>query len=194
MVKSDPIRTYLSLMDAQADSFFSALPSLSHAALWGRPAGGAWSHGENLSHIAVVHRFFRRFNRALWPLASLVARARRPGPSEATIDDVYARPDFPHAVGRFWPPAYSIRRPVPLDRLRGAISAEHRMVRAFYEARDPGLLGRARLYFPAIGWVSYIQSLRIAVFHDAHHFAEIRRVLASTSGSAGPDERGGDRA
>jgi hypothetical protein len=176
---SDPIQAYLALMDAQAASFFSTLPSIAGDVLWRRPLQDGWSPGENLSHVAVVQHFFRHLNSVLWPIASLPARARPGRRIETAIDDVYARPDFPHATGRFWPPEYSPRRPASLDTLFRAISVEHQLVRAFYEKRNPALLGRALLYFPAIGWINYIQPLRIAVFHDAHHFDEIRRALSA---------------
>jgi hypothetical protein len=53
------------------------------------------------------------------------------------------------------------------------------MVRGFYEERGLALLRQALLYIPAIGWINYIQSLRISVFHDAHHFAEIRKAISA---------------
>jgi hypothetical protein len=168
-------------MDAQAASFFSTLPASIEEILWIRPLPGEWSPGENLSHVAVVHRFFRRFHRLIWPFASGVGRLRGRRPIECDIDDVYARPDFPHAIGRIWPPDHSPTRLVPLAGLAAALRREHQNVRAFCEAREPELLGRAMFYVPAIGWINFVQSLRVAVFHDAHHFEEIRRAFSSAA-------------
>jgi hypothetical protein len=38
------------------------------------------------------------------------------------------------------------------------------------------------IYYPAIGWTSYFQSLRIAIYHDAHHFKEIERAISPVEG------------
>ena len=83
---------------------------------------------------------------------------------QAIIDDVYARPTFPHAIGRLWPPRHSYRRPVSLLRLTGEIREEHRLVRAFYRTMDEQILGHAPLYYPSIGWINTTQSLRIALW------------------------------
>jgi DinB superfamily len=171
-------------MNAQSAFLFSTLSSISEEILWGRSPQDEWSPGENLSHVAVVHRFFRRLNRFLWPIASLIGRSRTDRQFETAIDDVYTRPAFPHFIGRLWPPEYSPRRPVSLNSLCRAISIEHQLVRDFYQKREPLNLGRALLYIPAIGWINYIQSLQIAVFHDAHHFDEIRKVVSAVEGSS----------
>jgi hypothetical protein len=62
--------------------------------------------------------------------------------------------------------------------LREELLQEHLAVRRFYSAHRPILLSQAVLYLPFIGWASYIQSLRIAVFHDDHHLSEVRATLA----------------
>ena len=177
----DPIKSYLALMEAQATPVFSALPAIGDHLLWVRPSQDEWSPGEHLSHIAVVHRFFRRVSWLLWPIASLFARARTGRAFETTIDDIYARPGFPHAIGRLWPPEYSPRRPASAELLMTTILREHRLVRGLYEARHPTVLAQAPLYFPSLGWINYIQSLRIAVFHDAHHFEQAQSALSAAT-------------
>ena len=154
---------------------------MDHLSLWARPAPQEWSPGEHLSHVAAVHHFFRRVNALLWP-NSRMARRRVHHLYQAIIDDVYARPAFPHAIGRLWPPRRSYRRPVSLLRLTGEIREEHRLVRAFYRTMDEQILGHAPLYYPSIGWINTTQSLRIALFHDAQHFAAIREALAPGGG------------
>jgi len=55
-------------------------------------------------------------------------------------------------------------------------------VRAFYRTMDEQILGHAPLYYPSIGWINTNQSVRIALFHDAQHFAAIREALAPGGG------------
>jgi hypothetical protein len=179
---SSPVGTYLLQLDQQLAAALQDLTAVDDLSLWARPAPQEWSPAEHLSHVAAVHHFFRRVNQLLWPISSQMARRRVHHPYQAIIDDVYARPTFPHAIGRLWPPRHSYRRPVSLPRLTGEIREEHRLLRAFYRTKDEKILGHAPLYYPSIGWINFTQSLRIAVFHDAHHFAAIREALAPGGG------------
>jgi hypothetical protein len=176
--------SYLDLLDQQLAEALKDLGAADDASLWAGPAAKEWSPGEHLSHAAAVHRFFRRVNRAVWPLSSLIARRRTHTPYPSTIDDVYARPGFPHAIGRLWPPRYSRRLRAARQLLTGEILEEHRLLRAFYRTKGETALGRAPLFYPSIGWISFTQSLRIAVYHDAHHFAEIKKALAAGTGES----------
>jgi hypothetical protein len=173
-----PVNSYLQLMDSQREAALRELAALEDELLWVRPSPKEWSPGEHLSHTAVVHRFFRTLHQLLWPFASLVAKRGLHQPFHATIDDVYARPQFPHAIGRLWPPTFSPRRPASLEQLTMEIRKEHTLLRLFYTTKDEKVLGHAPLYYPSMGWINYTQSLRVAVFHDAHHFAEIREALS----------------
>ena len=104
-----------------------------------------------------------------------VRRRRR---YQAGIDDVYARPTFPLNAGGLWPPRYTPERPAALAVLDQMAAAEHGRVRRFYTGKDEAVLGNTPLYDPAIGWLNLIQALRVGVYHDTHHFAAIRRILA----------------
>jgi len=177
-----PVQSYLLQLDHQLEAALQGLVTVDDLTLWARRAPKEWSPGEHLSHVAAVHHSFRRLNQLLWPISSRIARRRLHYPYPTTIDDVYARPTFPHAIGRLWPPRHSYRRPVSLLRLTGKIRQEHRLLHDFYRTKDEQVLGHACLYYPSIGWINFTQSLRIALFHDAHHFAAIREALASGGG------------
>jgi hypothetical protein len=64
---------------------------------------------------------------------------------------------------------------------------EYQLVHSFYQGKDEAILGHALLYYPSLGWINFTQSLRIAIFHDAHPFAEIGKALASTPSRNLPD-------
>ena len=179
---SFPVEAYLLQLDQQLAAALQDLTAVDDLSLWARPAPQEWSPGEHLSHVAAVHHFFRQLNQLLWPISSLIGRQRFRHPYQTIIDDVYARPAFPHAIGRLWPPRHSYRRPVSLLRLTEEIREEHRLLHGFYRTKDEQVLGHALLYYPSIGWINFTQSLRIALFHDAHHFAAIRQALASGGG------------
>src|SRR3989304_726637 len=172
-------RSYLQLMDRQLEAALTLLSAVDAVSLWARPSIEEWSPAEPLSHATAVPRFFRRLNQVLWPISSLIARQRLHSPFRPTIDDIYARPGFPHAIGRIWPPSYSYRRPTSLQQLSEEIRKEHGLLHNFYGTKDEEVLGHAPLYYPSTGRVNYTQSLRIAIFHDAHHFAEIKNAVSS---------------
>ncbi len=97
---SSPVESYLLQLDQQLAAALQDLTAVDDLSLWARPAPQEWSPGEHLSHVAAVHHFFRRVNQLLWPISSRMARRRLHHPYQAIIDDVYARPAFPHAIGR----------------------------------------------------------------------------------------------
>jgi len=183
-----PVDSYLQLMDWQREAALRELAALEDELLWVRPSLKEWSPGEHLSHTVIVHGFFRTLHQLLWPFASFVAKRRLHQPFHATIDDVYARPGFPHAIGRLWPPTYSPRRPASFEQLAMEIRKEHSLLRLFYTTKDGEVLCRAPLYYPSMGWINYTQSLRVALFHDAHHFAEIRGALSLVNPGRPPSE------
>ena len=127
-----PVESYLLQLDQQLPAALRDLAAVDDLSLWARPAPKEWSPGEHFSHVAAVHHFFRRVNQLLWPISSRMARLGLHHPYQAIIDDVCARPAFPHAIGRLWHPRHSYRRPVSLLRLTGEIGEEHRLLRAFY--------------------------------------------------------------
>jgi len=65
---------------------------------------------------------------------------------------------------------------------RGRSARSTGFLRAFYRTKDEQILGHSPVYYPSIGWINFTQSLRIALFHDAHHFAAIREALAPGGG------------
>jgi hypothetical protein len=181
-VNADHVASYLDLMDGQLTKLLGALaPNESH--LWVRPSPNEWSPGEHLDHATSVQRFFTSLHIALWPLSSLLAHVRSSRPYNPDIDDVYARPGFPLSAGLLWPPRHHSARTSSLPRLSHDLRQEHKRARSFYSSKPDEILGRALLFFPSIGWINYVQSLRIAIYHDAHHFVAITKILTHPTGS-----------
>ncbi len=176
------VEAYLGLMDAQRRTIFARLAGLDEARLWHHPGPKEWSIGENMDHARVLTQSFRRLLRVSWPVLAPVGWLRRYRPYETEIDDVYERPGFPLNVGWLWPPRYKSERPVPLSTLEQHLEAEHRRVRNFFAGKDEPVLGNIKLYDPAIGWLNFVQMLRVVVYHDAHHFRTIERLLGAETG------------
>lgn len=168
----------LALLDAQREAIFTELAAVDSPRLWQRPGPKEWCIGENLAHATAVLQSFRRMYQTSYALLAPVGHLRRGRPYQTEIDDVYARPSFPLNSGWMWPPKYTPERPATLAILHEMAAAEHGRVRKFYTGKDVAVLGNTPLYDPAIGRLNLIQALRVCVYHDAHHFATIRRLLA----------------
>jgi len=179
MDNSSVIQPYLSLMDEQRREIFALLESVDPTLIWQRPAPKNWSLGENLDHSWRALRSFRHLFMGAWILLSPIGRLRQDRSYPTEIDDVYARPGFPLNVGWMWSPKHTPSRPVALSVLRQEMEAEHKQVRQFIESKSEAVLGNTPLYDPAIGWTNFIQGLRVGIYHDAHHFANIERILES---------------
>lgn len=184
METTGSVSKFLAQMDAQRETIFAELRAVNGLELWRRPAAGQWCIGENLAHATAVLQSFRRLIQASYTVLAPVGYLGRRRPYQAEIDDVYARPGFPLKSGWLWPPRFTPEHPAPLAALYELAVAEHGRVRRFYTARDEKILGNTPLYDPAIGWLNLIQALRVGVYHDAHHFATIRRFLVAS----GPGE------
>jgi hypothetical protein len=51
----------------------------------------------------------------------------------------------------------------------------HAKIRAFYEGKDPDVLGNLYLYDPVFGWCNLIITLRIGIYHDQLHYEDATR-------------------
>jgi hypothetical protein len=101
-------------------------------------------------------------------------------PYETTIDDVYTRPGFPHAIGRLWPPKYSSQYPASLALLTAEIHEEHRLTQVFYESKIKS--PRQRLSLLSCNRLGQLHPIpQDCVFHDAHHFTKVKEALSATA-------------
>jgi hypothetical protein len=180
METTGAVSKFLAQMDAQCETIFAELGAVDGPELWRRPAAGEWCIGENLTHATAVLQSFRRLLQAAYAVLAPIGYLGRRRPYQVEIDDVYARPGFPLNSGWLWSPRFTPEHPATLAALYELAAAEHGRVRRFYTARDAYVLGNTPLYDPAIGWLNLVQALRVGVYHDAHHFATIRRLLAGS--------------
>ena len=163
-------------MDSQLKDVLPALES-TESRLWERRSPGEWSAGEQLDHMISIHAFFTTLYRVFWLPSSCLARLRPSRPCSYEIDDIYKRPGFPLGAGSLWAPSRHSALKSPLELLVDDLRERYRHLRRFYSSKPEGILGRAPLFYPYVGWISYIQSLRIGIHHDAHHFASIMASL-----------------
>ena len=179
MSEQGKVAAYLDLLDAQHREVFALLGGVPPEKIWQRPLPGEWSIGEILDHTRILNRSFRRLFQVVWLLLWPLGHLRRERPYQTDIDDVYARPDFPMSVGWLWTPKHTPTNPVPLEQLYRETAVEHQKIRAWYEARDEALLGHINLYDPPIGWLNMVQALRVAAYHDALHFRDVKEMVRS---------------
>ena len=177
MGSSGRVGKFLDLYDTQLEQLIAMLAELPESRLWERPAPKKWCIGEVIDHTRKLNRFLRRLIVVGTPILMPLGRMRRHRPFEADIDDVYQRPGFPSQVGWIWSPGHTPKKPAPLAQLQAECAAEHEAIRRWYEARDEAVLGNVIVYDPTIGWINLVQTLRIGVYHDAHHFRAIAREL-----------------
>jgi hypothetical protein len=177
------VAAHLARMHAQRGALFDALAGVSEGRLWERPAPKKWSPGEHLDHTRVLNRSFRRLLTLAWPVVSLWptllpgARRRLERPYPTDIDDVYQRPNMPSWVGFLWPPKRTPSRPAPVAELERALAEEHGAIERFFAGKPEPLLGHVSLWDPAIGRLNLVQTLRVGVHHDQHHYEAVRRLL-----------------
>lgn len=171
------VTQYLDAFDAQHARLFAMLSEVPEQRLWERPAPKKWCIGEHIDHTRVLNRFLRRLLWAATPVLSPIARMRGNRAFEPDIDNPFQKPGFPSQVGWLWWPRHTPKSPVTLERLRDETAAEHARLRTWFEARDEALLGHINIYDPVVGWINGIQTLRIGVHHDAHHFRAIARMV-----------------
>jgi hypothetical protein len=177
MTHQSGVPAYLRLLEDQREAFFAQLRTVPERRLWERPEPKRWAPAEHIDHARVLTRCLRRILSLAWTVGRPYGLLRRGRHYEATIDDVYERPDFPLRLGWLWPPKHRPDRPIPLSTLQCLFEREHGRLHTFFAGKDERVLGQIRLYDPAIGWVNPIQGLRIVAYHDAHHFAIVNRQL-----------------
>jgi hypothetical protein len=174
---SSVIDAYLQRMEDQREEIFRDLGCVPESRVWTRFDPGKWSAGELLDHTRVLNRFFRRMLRVLWPVLLPMARIRQGRAYPVEIDNVYQRPNMPSRVGVLWSPHFRPDRPVPVPSLGELLADEHRRIGVFFRGKDERLLGNCYVWDPAIGWLNFIQTLRVGIYHDQHHYAAVRRLL-----------------
>ncbi len=164
------VARYLELLDAQREDLFAWLGAVPADQVWQRIEPRKWSMGEHVDHARLLLRSGRRLLQVVWPPMKPLGYWRRNRPYETTIDDVYERPGFPNSLGWLWTPKHGPSKPVSVEQLHAEVAAEHQRVRRWYVGRDEAVLGNINLYDPPIGWLNLVQALRVATYHDAHHF------------------------
>jgi hypothetical protein len=187
MTRESIVHEYLSLMDSQRETLVIELDGTSPEKLWTAPPLDAWSIGEQLYHLSAWLACYRRrldlFYRTLYPIGWLIRH--RPYPTE--IEDVYSREKFPNYVGFLCSSRHVPDRSLALGTLVERLQKSHDRVRRFYLDKDESLLGHLWLYDTSIGWVNMIQALRIAVYHDQHHY-DLIMELQNTPVEPDPDD------
>ena len=177
---------YLDRLDSQREALFASLADLDESSIWMRPAPREWCIGEILSHTVRYFDSFLPGFRLWYGLFGWIGRLRRNHPYSVDIDNVYQRPHFPMWTGFLWPPRHTPKKPVSLATLRAEAEAAHRQVRAFYEDKDPAVLGNIYAYDPTIGVLNLITSLKVGVDHDELHYADVQRMAASVRAGKWP--------
>lgn len=166
---------YLSLLDSQRETTFTALEGLTDSHLWQRPAPKEWSIGEILDHNYLLIASSYPLVKWMWKWNSWYGRLRRNRPYETEIADLYRDSKFPQWVGFLWTPRYNTRKPVPFDQLKSELRTLHKNVREFYEGKDEDVLGNLYLYDPLFGWCNLIVTLRIGIYHDQLHYDDVMK-------------------
>ncbi len=170
------IQQYLDLLDSQREAAFAALEGLTEAQIWQPPAPKEWCIGEVLDHNHLLFASALPYVKLAWALQRRRAEKRRGRPYPIDIEDPYRKPSFPMWVGFLWTPRYTPRRPVSLETLKAENRHLHAAVRAFYEDKDPDLLGNVFVYDPLFGAVNLIVTLRIGIYHDQLHFDDVFKL------------------
>ena len=172
---------YLDLLDAQRETAFAGLERRDEVWLWQRPAQRAWCPGEIVDHNTRLIASTMPMLRFAWQTQRRRAEKRRARPYATHIEDPYHKASFPHWVGFLWTPRHNPKHPVPLAVLQQESRALHAAVRAFYNGKDPALLGNTFLYDPLFGSINLIETLLIGIYHDQLHFDDLLRMAAEPS-------------
>jgi broad specificity phosphatase PhoE len=167
------VSEYLDLMDAQRQTAFAALESLSEAQIWQRPALKEWCIGEILDHNVRLFESLLPGLKIAWVLLAWYGRLRRGRPYPVEIENVYKRPNFPMWTGFLWTPRHNPQSPVSLVVLQEQAESVHRRLRAFYAGKPLDVLGNIYGYDPAIGIANLIQALKVGIDHDQLHCDDV---------------------
>jgi hypothetical protein len=170
---------YLDLLDSQREAVFAAMEGLSEEDIWQRPAPKEWSIGEILSHTV---RFLDSFMPSLgfvWRVLGWYGRLRRNRPYRTEIENVYKRPNFPMWAGFLWKPRHTPDSPVPPVALKAEVESTHARIRAFYDGKEPEVLGNIHAYDPAIGVVNLITGLKVCIDHDQLHYDDVFKLATA---------------
>lgn len=157
-------------MNSQRIAAFASLEGLSDLQLWQIPLSNEWSIGEILDHNQRLYDTFLPLVSGMWNWFRWYGKRKRMRPYSIEVGDVYRSPSFPHWVGFLWPPKHTPKKSVPLSVLKAETENIHARVRAFYEGKDPDVLGNLYLYDPIFGWCNLIVTLRIGIYHDQLHY------------------------
>jgi hypothetical protein len=183
---SNIIAVYLDIMVSQRMTVFKSLQNLDDRNIWQRPFRSEWSIGEILDHTRAVNARFLWFSLLFWRFGSLFARGQRKKPYETRIDDVYQRPGFPMHMGWLWSSKYSPSNPSSYAEVKRSLTKKHNQIYAFFESKNPDLLGHVRLYDPAVGRINLIQVLRIGIYHDQLHYRDVIKLAEEFKANTTP--------
>lgn len=167
---------YLDLLDVQRETAIDALTGLSEEQAWQRPAKGEWCIGEILNHNLLLMASALPYVRFVWKYFRRRAERRRSRPYQTEIPDYYHDGKFPMWVGFLWTPRYNPTKRVPLEKLKTDLRSLHGEIRAFYEGKDEDILGNLAVYDPYFGSLNLIVTLRLGIYHDQLHYADVIRM------------------
>jgi hypothetical protein len=172
----DIVQRYLDLLDSQREAAFAALESLAESQIWQRPAPKEWCLGEILDHNYLLIASTFPYVKVAWKFQQQRAEKHCDQPYKFEIDDPYRKSSFPMWVGFLWKPRYTLKHPIPLDKLKAENRELHAAVRLFYAEKDPALLGNVFVYDPLFGLINLIVTLRIGIYHDQLHFDDVFKM------------------
>ena len=78
--------------------------------------------------------------------------------------------------GLLWTPRYNPTKRVTLEKLKTDLRNLHGEIRAFYEGKDEDILGNLAVYDPYFGSLNLIVTLRLGIYHDQLHYADVIRM------------------
>lgn len=173
---------YLDLLDSQREAALAALEGLDDAQLWQRPAPKAWSIGEILDHNYLLIASSVPYVEFVWKYFRGYGERRRGRAYETEIADYYHDPVFPMWVGFLWTPRYNPRKTTPLSTLARELRNLHAGVRDFYIDKPEDVLGNLYVYDPYFGFLNLIKTLRLGIYHDQLHYADVIKQAQTLRG------------
>jgi hypothetical protein len=172
----NPVSVLLDLMDAQREAAFTALEELTAAQIWQPPAAGGWCIGEILDHNRLLTASILPLVKLTWQMQKRGARRLTSRSYQVDIADPYRKASFPMWVGFLWMPRHTPRKPVDIEILEAESRQLHAEIRAFYQDKDPAMLGNIFMHDPLVGRLNMIVTLKIGIYHDQLHYEDILRL------------------
>lgn len=178
-MKSASMLNYFNELEEQRNKLFPKLNELSMEQLWRSPREGKWTIGETIYHLYLMIRLVRVAAQIFIPLTSLYAHLVKNKRYNKDIVDIYSEYQKEKKRQMKAPsilnPPRKIVHSLNFEQLNQLLANETEKLLEIVNNIDEEIAGHIHFFDPIARNPNLIQSIKLLVIHEYHHFKIIEK-------------------